>query len=665
MDNALAAWLLHGREDAEGRTAADRRLLLEGSRLSRSERSLMSALTASWCSVFEVSEVRLGAGLELKDLILGDVLEVREQCLTAQVLPRDVIITWVLPAGDHLTLGSDAVLVPGPFSERLLADARRELARQPPDGSPEDHCQQAQRLAPQAFRQVPGTALEGRRRQVRRLAPRVFSRLLELFINEPLPPEAPAPEHPSSAPSLFELLDALPVVPRRRAFLDAAERRPRRTSGGKDDVLEPGSAYVFKLGPIDTTLDGRASIYVATTSDGEVMPPVMGRRDAEGLEALAPGLQGRQCYCEGRLARAGAAFGYASRPIPAALAKLRAVLAVQTFWGPEAPPDLAPELMEALLESCADLIRETPWELWTNEEVFTVHFEGDVKGSRELSVMGGGGSEYGFVLFDRPGSVERMALSGPPREGVDVLVPDSLGLTLEDEPSWVVKAVQPAFGLPFVPELMRFRRNRARGATVEEVLMAATAARALASAWPEEFETEVELHVGDLHVRARLEIPMPLFSGEYVGKALSQPRPRSAGASPPRRKVPTRKVSETLLEFAQPLVKDVESSEDPQDELFITLAFAMSIWNAVVQDTWEPEKGQVERIRATLRRMPRDDRERMTRDLALLVERKHRLFADDPRLFDALDVVVRRRGDLGVQLMGIVTPGAWPEFLGT
>ena len=626
MDPAFEAWLLHGREDVEGRTAADRRLLKEGAHLPRAERALLAALAASWCSVFEVEEVRFGAGLRLRDLLLDEVLEVREKSLTAQVMAHDVVVVWVMPVEDHLELVGSAVLIPLPLREQFVAAARQEHTRLPP------------------IREV-----TGRRRQARRLAPFLFRHLLELLASAPPPPE---------------LLPSF-MAPRRRAFQDAASRKPRRSSG-KEEALEPGSAYVFKMGPIDTNLDGRASIYVAATSDGELIPPVVGRKDLEGLTELAHQLEGRKRYCESRLARAGASLGFTSRRMPSALAKLRAVLAVQSYWGPEAPADLAPELLDLLLESAAELIRAEPWERWTNEEVFPVHLEGSMRGTRELSVLGGGESEFGFALFDRPGSVERLALSGPFGEKVDVLVPDSLGLTLEDEPSWAVKSVQQVTGLPFVPEVIRVERNTPRAATEEEVLVAAAVTRALASARPEEREARAELRVGDLHVRVRLEVPLPLLSGEYAGKALPAKGSRwhPTPTMQPLHKLPTRKVSETLLEFARPLLEDAAYSDDMQDELFVILALAMSAWNAVVQDTWEPEKGWVERARATLLRMPKGEREQMTRDFELLVERKRRHFADDPRVFDALDVVVHRKGDLGVRLMGMVTPGAWDEFLG-
>lgn len=845
MNATLMAWTLHGREDAEGRTAADRQLLRDGQRLSRAERGLLSALAASWCSVFEVEEVRLGQGLRLRDLVLDEVLEVKERSLTTQVARYDLIASWVMATEDHLELVGGIVSIPRPLREHVVVAARHAFATHQP----------------------PADDVPGRRKQARRLAPFLFTRVLELltterpllnFEDEPLrlctarfrihhpakveerlrrhdgftredkgqyswegpratvwgaltvegkvlvltthsaqrlekgkalleellgaeaeheedtlgaaqsvrgeparslPDDAPpqladefalmlaqrareelargipawggrsasdlvrstegraqvlewlkdwesqmshlsdaadllwddlyaelglsrderipltqvytSKEAPSLEPIRAELTTtefpedlSLEPLPRRRAFQDAAQRKPRRKAPAPE--LEPGALYAFKLGPIDVGVDGRASIYVALTSDGEALPPVFGRRDAEGLESLARDRAGLKRYCESRLARSGATHGFASRPMPDSVARFRAALALQLHWA-SADPGLKvmPEVTTALLDATAALIRAEPWEEWTNEEVFTVHLEGAVRGTRELSVMGSGGSEFGFALFDRAGSVERMSMSGLPGGNVDVLIPDSLGVTLEDEPDWVVKMVKDVTGLPFVPDVMRVQRNTPRLGNAEELVLAAAVARALALARPEEREVNVELKVGDLQVRVRLEIPLPLLTGSYVGKldllSLATRRPKATHA--PTRSIPTKKVSETLLEFAKPTLDGVEDSEDPQAELFTCLALALSAWNAVVQDTWEPEKGWVERARATLKRMPRDVREMMLHDFELLVERKRRHFADDPRLLDALDIV-QRPDDLGVRLAGVVTPGAWPEFVG-
>ncbi|GHG88699.1 hypothetical protein [Comamonas sp. JC664] len=851
MNAALIAWTVHGKEDAEGRTAADRLLLKEGKRLSRAERGILSALAASWCTVLEVEEVRLGQGLRMRDLLLDEVLEIKERSLTTQVDRYDLIGSWVMPTEDHLELVGGVVLVPRLLREHVVLPLRQQLAARPP----------------------PTPDMTARRRQARRLAPWLFTRVLELFttprplldsdgdplrdcaalfriqrpaevearlrqhdgfvregrgqyawqgpvtpmntpavwgsltlegnalllethsarrlekgkalltellgaeathVEDTLGPEqsaqgAPRQDPPEAVPPALaaallpmltqharealatgipawggksardmlrspegraqvlewlkdqesvasrlsddarsswdalyqelglsrgervpltqvytskevpalepiraeltatELPDDTPreLLPRRRAFQDAARRSPRRKAPPPE--LEPGALYAFKLGPIDVGVDGRASVYVAMTSDGEVLPPCFGRRDAEGLEALVRGHPKLKRYCESRLARAGAAQGFASRRIPDSIAHFRAALALQLYWGGGTPDALTPpEVAWALIDATAALVRAEPWATWTNEEVFTVHLGGAVRGTRELSVLGDGGHEFGFALFDRAGSVERMSMSSPPGGNVEPLIPDSLGVTLEDEPAWAVKTVKEVTGLPFVPNVMRVQRNVPRTGNTEELVVAAAVAQALAQARPEDPEVQLDLQVGGLKVEVRLEVPLPLLAGRYVGK-LDLPRmatQRPSSSQSPTRPLPTTKVSETLLEFAKPILEGVEDSEDPEGELFTCLALALSAWNAVVQDTWEPEKGWVERARATLGKMPRDVRESVAHDFELLVERKRRHFAGDPRLLDGLDIVERPGADLGIRLAGVVTPGAWPEFLG-
>ncbi|MCP3165989.1 hypothetical protein [Myxococcus qinghaiensis] len=634
METSLLAWTLHGREDAEGHTAADRQLLTAGTHLSRAERSILQALAASWCSIFEVQDVQLGKSLRLRDLLLDEVLEFREQSLTFQVVPGDVFVTWAMPAGDHLELTGGTVVIAESQHPLLLDSVRRELGTLPPL---ED--------------------LAGRRRQVRRRGPFLFRRVMELISEEA--PSFDEEEAMAFAESL--------LPPRRRAFQDFAGQRPRKRRSASKGELEEGSAYVFKLGPIDTAQDGGVSFYMAVEAGGFVLPPECVKRDVDGLAALARVLKGRKVYCESRLSRAGAAFGFVSRPTPPSIVSLRAHLAVQSYWIPRKAQRVPPDDMEAFLLATAALIREAPWETWTNGELFTVTLEGSVKGTRELSVMGNGGAEFGFSLFDRMGSADRVARSSTAVPGVDMLIPDTLGLTLDDTPAWASKAIQQHTGVPFVPDLLRVRRNKLLPGDVEDVRVSTAIALALAEARPEDATTEVELRLGDFHLRVKLEVPLPLLTGFYVGKldlaSLPLHPPKASGKA--SRKLPQRKVSETLLDFARPLLEDIESSERPQEELFTVLALALSAWNAVVQDTWEPEKGWVERARATLRRMPRENGELMEKDFELLVERKkQRDFADDPRLLTGLDVVIRHKGELGVQLIGVVTPGAWKEFFG-
>ena len=61
--------------------------------------------------------------------------------------------------------------------------------------------------------------------------------------------------------------------------------------------------YAIKLGPIETG-EGRVNAYVGFTETC-ALPPILSRRDEEGLEQLAQQAQGRELRCERSLARVG------------------------------------------------------------------------------------------------------------------------------------------------------------------------------------------------------------------------------------------------------------------------------------------------------------------------------------------------------------------------
>ncbi|WP_426734319.1 hypothetical protein [Myxococcus faecalis] len=635
LDAALLAWRLHGLEDDQGQTLADRQLARAGQGLSRAERVILKGLASSWCSVFEVVEVWRDQGLRLRDLLLDETLDVREKLLTHTVEPGDLLASWAMPADDHLELTGGAMAVAEEQRAPLLKKLRPALKSLPPEADSAT-----------------------RRRELRRLAPRLYGQLFEL-------------SRPAFAPEeALDFSEELFGATHHRAFLDFVGRNKRRGSARQKE-LEPGSAYVFKLGPIETTQDGAASFYVAVRADGEVLPPMMAVRDAEGLARLASVLKGTRCYCESRLTRSAKGLGFTSRPPPPSISRLRALLALQLLQGPARREEvIPPDSMAALVESSADFIRAAPWESWSNEELFLVSLGGSLQGTREVSVMGNGGSEYGLSLFDKPGSAERLARTEFDRPGVQALLPEVLGLTLEDTPDWASKAVQQHTGIPFIPELLRVTRNKPRLADAREVLLAAAVARAVARARPGDLRVEEELRVGDLHVKVRLEVPLPLFTGHYVGERdlgelLELPGARVKKVREPTREVPRRKVSESLLDFAQPLLERTGGGFLDESAAFTRLALALATWNAVVQDRWEPRKGWVEHARATLRRLAHPGRQEFLEGFEALVERKQRHFADDPRLLTGLDLTVGRTGQPGIKVIGVLAPGAWPEFLGT
>src|SRR6266481_4499279 len=78
--------------------------------------------------------------------------------------------------------------------------------------------------------------------------------------------------------------------------------------------------YAIKLGPIETG-EGRVNAYVGFTETC-ALPPILSRRDEEGLEQLAQQALGRELRCERSLARVGkppSGLRCPARPAPRAI----------------------------------------------------------------------------------------------------------------------------------------------------------------------------------------------------------------------------------------------------------------------------------------------------------------------------------------------------------
>lgn len=120
--------------------------------------------------------------------------------------------------------------------------------------------------------------------------------------------------------------------------------------------------------------------------------------------------------------------------------------------------------------------------------------------------------------------------------------------------------------------------------------------------------------------------------------------------------VPERKISETLLLFAEPLLREADA-DTTDEQLHSALKVAILAWNAVAMAGWGVGRDYLAEARAALRAggvspAPFD----------ALVARRRQLFADDPRAVGEWEV--RREPDGGFRLrasahlpMGYSEPG--------
>ena len=90
--------------------------------------------------------------------------------------------------------------------------------------------------------------------------------------------------------------------------------------------------------------------------------------------------------------------------------------------------------------------------------------------------------------------------------------------------------------------------------------------------------------------------------------------------------IPTRKISETILEFGEPLIQELP--EDSTKEIFeATMNVIVSVWNAVTIDTKEKNNNfESELLKALLPVPP--ELQLITREL---IQRKKTDYASDPR----------------------------------
>ena len=106
-----------------------------------------------------------------------------------------------------------------------------------------------------------------------------------------------------------------------------------------------------------------------------------------------------------------------------------------------------------------------------------------------------------------------------------------------------------------------------------------------------------------------------------------------------REKLPTRKISETFLDFAEPLLTPL-GAEAAEHEMEEALQIAFTVWNAVVFDAVDCSSRWVDQLRDLAGHDP-DIRPLIEQ----LVARKQTLFGDDHRLVGEYQLY-RHHGEL-------------------
>lgn len=113
-------------------------------------------------------------------------------------------------------------------------------------------------------------------------------------------------------------------------------------------------------------------------------------------ELAAESAPGEKLLCETRLARAGAALGFESAPMPAWVPLPRASVAIALALGPLIVPD--PSALHLLCHGTLEFLRAQPWRYWTDNDPMEVVLDGAVQARYEGSLMGAAGIAFGVAL---------------------------------------------------------------------------------------------------------------------------------------------------------------------------------------------------------------------------------------------------------------------------
>ncbi len=124
MQTLLLAWLGYGHHGAGGKRALDAYLDRHARGLPPGEVAALVALQRSWPSLFEVTNVRPGDGMTVRDLVLDATHEVRDATASAELRRGMYFLAFLVPVDDALELAADCVLVP----RELVASVRAALA---------------------------------------------------------------------------------------------------------------------------------------------------------------------------------------------------------------------------------------------------------------------------------------------------------------------------------------------------------------------------------------------------------------------------------------------------------------------------------------------------------------------------------------------------------
>jgi hypothetical protein len=129
-------------------------------------------------------------------------------------------------------------------------------------------------------------------------------------------------------------------------------------------------------------------------------------------------------------------------------------------------------------------------------------------------VLGSGGETYGLALYaDRGALAEVAALVEADRVREAARI-ESLSVTLDDKPAYVIRSLEAAFGVAAVPTPMRTGRGELELPSEQDVVALAAAMDAVAQLTPASLMATAHLEVGAHQLQAEAHLPTSVVRGQ-------------------------------------------------------------------------------------------------------------------------------------------------------
>ncbi|GMU61361.1 MAG: hypothetical protein AMXMBFR34_31240 [Myxococcaceae bacterium] len=139
-------------------------------------------------------------------------------------------------------------------------------------------------------------------------------------------------------------------------------------------------------------------------------------------------------------------------------------------------------LILELLAAAAAFTRARPWRRFLSELTLHGRATGPGGGAVECTVLGGGGEQFGLVLYDSPGGHERVLDLVDSRSPGAATQVDSLACLIDFDDDFVARAMTAAFGVEASLMLLRFKKGRPQPLRPDEARRLIATLKALTTA---------------------------------------------------------------------------------------------------------------------------------------------------------------------------------------